>query len=137
MEILKAELPNVHEGVLNEMPNVNEWEGFHFGGSVLELENSSDCCYGGGGKRLGRVIHPVREPLKVGQTGNGILVPHHSNGSTEKTTSIDNEESDDSNVISTCRPAHLAQNKFVSLLLQEASRECDDSSNKTASLGSR
>ena len=122
MEILKAELPNVHEGVLNEMPNVDEWEGFHFGGSVLELENSSDCCYGGGGKRLGRVIHPVRKPLKVGQTGNGILVPHHSNGSTEKTTSIDNEESDDSNVISACRPAHLAQNKFVSLLLQEAAR---------------
>ena len=29
MEKLKAELPNVYEGVLNEMPNVDEWEGFH------------------------------------------------------------------------------------------------------------
>ena len=122
MEILKAELPHVYEGVLNEMPNVDEWEGFHFGGSVLDLENSSSGRYSGG-KRLGRVLHPVREPLKVGQTGNGILEPHHhSNGSTEETTHIDNEECDDSDVISTCRPAHLAQNKFVSLLLQEARR---------------
>ena len=37
MEILKAEVPRVYEGVVggNMMPDVKEWEGFLFGGSVV------------------------------------------------------------------------------------------------------
>mmetsp|Transcript_6481 Transcript_6481/g.14653 ORF Transcript_6481/g.14653 Transcript_6481/m.14653 type:complete len:865 (+) Transcript_6481:28-2622(+) len=123
MEILKAEVPRVYESVLKEMPDVSEWDGFHFGGSVLESGDGDV----GGGKRLGRAIHPVRENLRVGQSGDAILVP--------KTTGMNDVEADnnaimpteddgtdDAPLVSLCRPAHLAQNKFVSLLLQEASR---------------
>ena len=68
MEILKAEIPNVYNKINQEIPDVNEWERFHFGGSVM---NS-------GGKRLGRVVHPVRESLRAGQSGNALLLPQEA-----------------------------------------------------------
>jgi len=86
--------------------------------------SSSGVTAGGlrGSRRLGRVIHPVREPLKVGQSGDAILVPHNE-------TIIEsnlNAKHDNADIVSTCRPAHLAQNKFVSLLLDEARRRLDE-----------
>jgi len=130
MEILKAELPRVYDGVLREMPDVSEWEGFHFGGSVMENNGRDDEDRGGGGRRLGRVIHPVREPLRVGQSGEAVLVPktkarpiHSAEAEDGGATTRNNaNNNDDSPCVSSCRPAHLAQNKFVSLLLQEASK---------------
>ena len=125
MEILKAELRNVYNGVINEMPNVNEWDGFHFGGSVLlsESDNDKKKKYGfSGGKRLGRVVHPVREKLRVGQSGDAILVSKMKslNEGDVVSSTTNNIEGD---IVSPCRPAHLAQNKFVKLLLEEARRQ--------------
>ncbi|KAL7426473.1 hypothetical protein ACHAXH_000353, partial [Discostella pseudostelligera] len=114
MEILKSEVPHVYNGILSDMPNVRGWECFNFGGCV-DMSN-------GGGKRLATVIHPVRHLLRVGQRGDAILVPDESDGN----NNWEAEEVDASNehkpYVSECRPAHLAQNKFVSLLLQEARR---------------
>ena len=118
MEILKVEMPNVHNGILREMPDVSEWEGFHFGGSVLSS----------GGKRLGRVVHPVKGPLRVGQSGNAILLPQEdgmTHASSGPILSTGEKKEVDSNYISACQPAHLAQNKFVSLLLEEAKQRYD------------
>ncbi|KAL3767051.1 hypothetical protein ACHAWU_004549 [Discostella pseudostelligera] len=116
MEILKSEMPHVYDGILSDMPNVREWECFNFGGCV-DMNMST-----GGGKRLARVIHPVRHLLRVGQRGDAILVPDESDGN----NNWEAEDVDASNqhtpYVSECRPAHLAQNKFVSLLLQEARR---------------
>ena len=109
MEILKVEMSNVYDGIKREMPDVSEWEAFHFGGSVM----------GSRGKRLGRVVHPVKETLKAGESGSAIFVPtNNDNGA--HSTADDDDESNADNFISVCRPAHLAQNKFVSLLLKEA-----------------
>ena len=120
MEILKAEMPNVYDGIKREMPDVSEWEGFHFGGSVM----------GSRGRRLGRVVHPVKEPLKAGESGSAVLAPTTNDGGVHASAisaknnddddDDDDDESDIDNFISVCRPAHLAQNKFVSLLLNEA-----------------
>jgi len=99
------------------MPGVGEWEGFHFGGSVM----SSDGNGGIGGRRLGRVIHPVRERLKVGQSGDAVLVPKNDHVAAES-SAIMETSADAQHDVSLCQPAHLAQNKFVSLLLREASR---------------
>jgi len=75
------------------------------------------------------VIHPVREPLRVGQRGDAILVPE-TDALNEKIhdTITHSNRTDGTQVaphVSSCRPAHLAQNKFVSLLLQEAIRRHD------------
>ena len=132
MEILKSEVPNVYNGVLKEMPDVEEWEAFHFGGSVLKNTTTTatatdsidknDAC---GGRRLGRVIHPVREPLRVGQSGDAVLAPKSNiaSGVDNRETSKYDNDNDGAPYVSSCRPAHLAQNKFVSLLLQEARRQ--------------
>eukprot|EP00985_Skeletonema_marinoi_P032053 scaffold38014_cov179-Skeletonema_marinoi.AAC.1 len=106
MEILKVEMPSVYDGIQREMPDVSEWEGFHFGGSVM----------GSSGRRLGRVVHPVKKPLRAGQSGSAILLPTND----KIQSSAADDESRDDDYISVCRPAHLAQNKFVSLLLNEA-----------------
>jgi hypothetical protein len=105
MEILRYELPNVHDKIVRRMPPVSEWEAFHFGGSVI------------GGRRLGRVIHPVRDNLQIGQRGDAIL------DSDEVLSAPANNDMDATkrfNRASPCQSAHLAQNKFVSLLLEEA-----------------
>lgn len=115
MEILKSELPNVYNGIVSEMPNVREWECFNFGGSV-DMTNSD-----GGRRRLARVIHPVRHLLKIGQRGDAIFVSENSTHANDIGRSED-ENHDTAPYVSECRPAHLAQNKFVSLLLQEARR---------------
>jgi len=136
MELLKAEVPRVYEKVLEEMPGVDEWDGFHFGGGVLQSsdndgDDGGDRSTTSGGRRLGRVIHPVRQRLKVGQRGDAILVPkansNHANvrqppnnGTFKIQSQVDDD--DDADYVSACRPAHLAQNKFVNLLLQEAQR---------------
>lgn len=106
MELLRHELPRVYTETVDGMPPVSEWKAFHFGGSVI------------GGKRLGRVIHPVSESLKIGQTGSADLVTESGNNTPQKQDEI----SDKVNRVSPCKPAHLAQNKFVSLLLDEARR---------------
>ena len=59
MEILRTELPNAYDGVLRAMPDVENWESFHFGG----------CVKGRRRRRMGRVVHPVRGPLRVGRGG--------------------------------------------------------------------
>ncbi|KAL9182180.1 hypothetical protein ACHAXT_012832 [Thalassiosira profunda] len=123
MEILKGEVPQVYRGVLEAMPDVEEWEAFHFGGSVMGNEDRKD---GWGGRRLGRVVHPVREPLRVRQSGDAILVPRGEANSKEGSGGAATEEVD-APAVSLCRPAHLAQNKFVSLLLEEARRHFDES----------
>ncbi|KAL3776064.1 hypothetical protein ACHAWO_003710 [Cyclotella atomus] len=111
MEILRHELPNVHDKIVQCMPPVSEWEAFHFGGSVI------------GGRRLGRVIHPVRDMLQIGQSGDAILVSDEVDSSA---AANDNDAVERLlNRASPCRPAHLAQNKFVSLLLEEA-QDCND-----------
>ncbi|KAL7482763.1 hypothetical protein ACHAW6_008418 [Cyclotella cf. meneghiniana] len=116
MEILRSELSEngndfrnrvgVYEEILREMPPVKEWEAFHFGG----------CVSGDGGRRLGRVIHPVGQALRVGQRGDAVLVTAKS----EDGTIFKHESSAER--ASPCQPAHLAQNKFVSLLLEKAKR---------------
>lgn len=106
MEILRHELPDVHEKIVKSMPPVSEWEAFHFGGSII------------GGKRLGRVIHPVRDALQIGQRGDAILVS--DNDADVESASQCEDTANRSNRVSPCQPAHLAQNKFVSLLLDEA-----------------
>ena len=109
MEILRHELPRVYAEIKEGMPPVSEWEAFHFGASII------------GGRRLGRVIHPVAEPLKIGQRGDAVLVSDHNGiraGKDDEGTSVC-----DIDRISPCQPGHLAQNKFVSLLLKEASRK--------------
>lgn len=116
MEILRAEVPRVYGSVLRETPDVGEWESFNFGGSVLE-ERDFD---GLGGRRLGRVVHPVRRPLRAGQRGDAVPVPTSGSETTMHEAATDIAAS--SQEVSTCRPAHLAQNHFVSLLLQEARR---------------
>ena len=136
MEILKSEVPNVYNGVLSEMPNVNEWECFNFGGSVDIINPGDD---GSGGRRLARVIHPVRHRLRVGQRGDAsIIVPEHNHcdpGGNSSSTNIGMAEEeatyhrDPTSYVSDCRPAHLAQNKFVSLLLQEARRHDEMANN--------
>ena len=111
MEILKAEMPSVYNRINQEKPDVSEWERFHFGGTVMSS----------GGKRLGRVVHPVGESLRAGQSGNALLLPQEdSDDGLYSSTTTDNESREDCNYVSACRPAHLAQNKFVSLLLNEA-----------------
>ena len=92
------------------MPHVSEWEGFHFGGSVM----------GSSGRRLGRVVHPVKKLLKAGDSGNAVLASNNDSGGHSPTVHEEEEESNNDDYISVCRPAHLAQNKFVSLLLNEA-----------------
>jgi 2-polyprenyl-6-methoxyphenol hydroxylase-like FAD-dependent oxidoreductase len=120
MEILKSELPSVYSGILSEMPSVHEWECFNFGGSVDSMKP------GGGGQRLARVIHPVRHLLRVGQRGDALVVPEKSEHGNSGYNNIWRVEDDaythDTQYVSECHPAHLAQNKFVSLLLQEARR---------------
>ncbi|KAL3790414.1 hypothetical protein HJC23_013586 [Cyclotella cryptica] len=96
----------VYEGILRDMPPVKEWEAFHFGGCVAH----------DGGRRLGRVIHPVGQALRVGQRGDAVLVT----GKSEVVNRPQEEAMSDR--VSPCRHAHLAQNKFVSLLLEEANR---------------
>ena len=111
MEILKSTLPNVYASILEKQPARSEWEAFHFGG----------CVSSGGGRRLGRVIHPVREGLRNGQRGDALLSfdPLDNQLSDNVTTDATNAISPKDRV-SPCQPAHLAQNKFVSLLLREA-----------------
>jgi 2-polyprenyl-6-methoxyphenol hydroxylase-like FAD-dependent oxidoreductase len=135
MEILKAELPSVYNSVVNSSSssNTKSWEAFQFAG-----------CVSGGGTRLGKVIHPVRYPIKVGQRGDATNVSdddiassltasfleknRHWNPTATTISVHENEDDDDNGKIMTeqeeedasaCKPAHLAQNKFVSLLLQE------------------
>ena len=141
MEILKAELPIVYDKVVNgSSRNTTSWEAFQFAGCVVTTGGNG----GGGGTRLGKVIHPVRSPIKVGQRGDATNlydddVASLTASSPEKnrcwnptaTTmgvpdSDDDDDDDDVVMIedddddaSACKPAHLAQNKFVSLLLQE------------------
>lgn len=120
MEILKAEMPRVYDGIKREMPHVSEWEGFHFCGSVM----------GSSGRSLGKVVHPVKGRLRVGQSGNAMLLPTHDDGTQQASQAVANEKGgdDNDNYISVCQPAHLAQNKFVSLLLNEAKRRQEGSS---------
>jgi len=108
MELLRHEMPSVYTKVVEGMPSVSEWEAFHFGGSVI------------GGKRLGRVFHPVSESLKIGQTGSALLVTESNSVPKDPDANLDK-----ANIVSPCKPAHLAQNKFVSLLLDEARRTTD------------
>ena len=126
MEILKSELPSVYSGILSEMPSVHEWECFNFGGSVDSINPG-----GGGSRRLARVIHPVRHLLRVGQRGDALVVPEKSeHGNSGNNSTISKVKDDacmhDTQYVSECHPAHLAQNKFVSLLLQEARRHVND-----------
>ena len=108
MEILRHELPRVYAEIKEGMPPVSEWEAFHFGGSII------------GSKRLGRVIHPVAEPIKIGQRGDAVLVSDDAIAAHKDQTSVW-----DVDRISPCQPAHLAQNKFVSLVLNEALTKSD------------
>ncbi len=115
MEILKHYLPNVYRHVLAQMPPVEEWEGFTFGESVL-------------GRQIARVVHPVRS-LEVGQDGNGILVKDKvrqsiaiDGGNLEH---INKHKHSTVSRCSVCNPGHLAQNKFSSILLDEARRMLD------------
>ena len=159
MELLRAELPRVYNGIMKEMPPVQEWNGFHFGASVVVSSSGTDNNSNHvGGRRMARVIHPVEEPLRVGQCGDAILVPqeqqhrqqqqqqqqkhqskdattaattnhgHGTIGASATTSALDTHN----DVVSTCRPAHLAQNKFVKLLLEEAKRRIDDQYTTTA-----
>lgn len=125
MEILKAEVPRVYEGVVggNMMPDVKEWEGFLFGGSVVT--NGEKGC---GGRRLGRVVHPVGGALRVGQSGDGVFV-EEEDGVAAAGDIGTNESAHD--FVSTCQPAHLAQNKFVSLLLDEAQQSLNNDMDAT------
>lgn len=111
------EMPRVYEGIQREMPCVSEWEGFHFGGSVM----------GSSGRRLGRVVHPVNRLLRAGDSGNAVLASNNDSGA-HSSTAAEEEQSNDADFISVCRPAHLAQNKFVSLLLNEAKQRQGGSS---------
>ena len=104
MEILKHYVPNVYQNVIDQMPPVESWEGFTFGDSVL-------------GRQIARVVHPVKG-IEVGQDGNGKLLDE---GVVVQQTSVINEALR----CSPCNPAHLAQNKFASILLEEARRMSD------------
>ena len=142
MEILKAELPIVYSKVVNSSSsrNTTSWEAFQFAGCVVTT--GGNC--GGGGTRLGKVIHPVRSPIKVGQRGDATNLHDDDDDVASLTASSpeknrywnptattmgvpDNDDDDDDDIVmieddddaSACKPAHLAQNKFVSLLLQE------------------
>lgn len=115
MEILRHYIPNVYKDVVqsHSMKNVQHWECFTFSHCIL-------------GKQIGRVKHPVKG-IRVGQDGNGVLLDNEDKG--VSTTSNDNirdvdckEESLLHDRISICNPGHLAQNKFASILLQEAQR---------------
>jgi 2-polyprenyl-6-methoxyphenol hydroxylase-like FAD-dependent oxidoreductase len=117
MEILKHYVPYVYQNVLQDMPPVEDWEAFTFGHSVL-------------GRQIARVLHPVRG-IEVGQDGNGVLVAEESsseNTSSSSSSSIHalSNKTDPSihtsKRCSVCNPSHLAQNKFSSLLLDEARR---------------
>ncbi|KAL7553904.1 hypothetical protein ACHAWF_017472 [Thalassiosira exigua] len=110
-EILRGEAPRAYSGVTKAAPPAEEWKGFNFGGSV---SNS-------GGRRLGRVVHPVTEPLRVGQRGDAVLVPNDGRDEAHDTATEDAAP-----YATACRPAHLAQNKFAKLLLDEARRRFDD-----------
>lgn len=123
MEILRAEMPRVYDGIRREMPGVSEWERFHFGGSVITSS----------GRTLGKVVHPVKEPLRVGQSGNAILLPKDETHSVLSTAGGSNSGNTE-NYISVCKPAHLAQNKFISLLLEEA-KQRDESTEKSKEHG--
>lgn len=126
MEILKHYVPYVYQNVLQDMPPVEDWETFTFGHSIL-------------GRQIARVLHPVRG-IEVGQDGNGVLVAEElssassenmnssssSSGSTISTSIHASSKTDPgihtSRRCSVCNPSHLAQNKFSSLLLDEARR---------------
>lgn len=105
MELLRYELPRVYTKIVEGMPDVSEWEAFNFAGSVV------------GGRLLGRVVHPVSKPLLVGQRGDAKLVTDEFALDTD-----DCKDTVERMRVSPCQPAHLAQNKFVSLLLKEAQR---------------
>lgn len=105
MEILKHYVPNAYDNVIKSMPPVEEWEGFTFGSSVL-------------GRQIARVVHPVGgQGIRNGQDGNGSLVE-------DNIAAIDDTQSNGSigQRCSICDPGHLAQNKFSSILLDEARR---------------
>ena len=107
MEILKHYVPNVYDNVLKSMPPVEEWEGFTFGEAVLK-------------RQIARVVHPVGG-IHVGQDGNGILV----NGGMDMGMSNHGKDTGKNSLnsrCSICNPGHLAQNKFSSILLDEARR---------------
>jgi len=124
MEILKHYVPYVYQNVLQDMPPVEDWETFTFGHSIL-------------GRQMARVLHPVRG-IEVGQDGNGVLVSEElssassenmksSSSSSSGSTSIHASSNIDPSIhtsrrCSVCNPSHLAQNKFSSLLLDEARR---------------
>lgn len=101
MEILKHYVPNVYQNVLKDMPPVKHWNHFTFCHSVL-------------GTQIARVRHPVTG-IQIGQGGNGTLVNDDDKADVKVNTVS-------SNRCSAVDPAHLAQNKFVSLLLDEATR---------------
>ncbi|KAL3817370.1 hypothetical protein ACHAXA_005005 [Cyclostephanos tholiformis] len=147
MEILRMEVPRTYAGVTGGTNDVTEWEGFNFGGSVSGVG-------GGGGIRLGRVVHPVRRPPMHGRGGNAVSigrkVSRDLGASSAKTSSSsssssssstgacdgrfyaktdrDHDERDDL-YVSACRPAHLAQNKLASMLLYDARGRNFDRSN--------
>jgi 2-polyprenyl-6-methoxyphenol hydroxylase-like FAD-dependent oxidoreductase len=102
MEILKHYVPHVYNQVLKDMPPMEHWERFTFGSSVL-------------GRQMARVSHPV-QGIEVGQDGNGSLVPENGAAVINRTDPRNNRR------CSVCDPSHLAQNKFSSLLLDEARR---------------
>ncbi len=116
MEILRHYIPNVYKDVVesHNMKNVQHWECFTFSHSIL-------------GRQIGRVKHPVRG-IRVGQNGNGVLLDNgetaESNTSNNNIRDVDCQEESFllHDRISICNPGHLAQNKFASILLQEAQR---------------
>jgi len=113
MEILRHCTPRVYQNVLDAMPPVQHWENFTFSSSLL-------------GRQMASVLHPVRD-LCVGQDGNGKIVQKNDNNS------VNSEEMLAEKRCSNCNPAHLAQNKFSSILLQEARQAANNLINDGAS----
>ena len=113
MEILNHYIPNVYKDVMKYMKNVQDWECFTFGHSIL-------------GNQIAKVLHPVRK-IQVGQNGNGILIDDDDDDNGDNNNDNNNKQhphhqNDSNQRISICNPGHLAQNKFAKILLEEAKR---------------